>query len=424
MYLKQTGLIITYDNNQENQPLGFIDIISFNVSVSLDEMGKKAEVVIGRFRKVDKYITEYIELPGSEPEPFIARISGYFENKFIRGQKIGILISYEQLKSNENRKSYLDKFWITRISVRENEIVLSLEDNMFKLKSADKLVNIQYLTPQKGGKGGEKDLIKFVADGIKRDWGYDVKILPENIKREVDEYIFDNMTWAEVLVKLRDENIIRSFFVGDTLIIGLPYIQSGLELSEGKRIIYGEYKPQTLEVSFIYNKDESPVKLPIIENNLEYFSQKDMTIKVNGKNITKNEKGRTKTENYEVIRPRDGGEIDREIDQVFYNLSSDDFKKSVEEVADSLNLSGFNGDFTLFGALPEGFYESRYVELTDWVKIYNVEYGEVGLSGFKGGPIYEDYNEGEDIYMVVGYNISYSSGGIRQNIIIDGRIEK
>lgn len=370
MYLKCIARLIT--DNEE------IRIVETNIESSIESRTTTAKVTIPRFKRVQEE-TNY----------------GVMKNYQIpielsRGQKVRIVMYYTDEFDREYYR-YERFFYITRTEIDRNKLNLYLEDEMFQLKGAETIITEHYLAPSAGGGShGQSDLVQFLKDKVE-ELGYNVVVLPKNLKYETDEYEFVDMTLAQVLTYMNDNYLLRSFFIDDkTLIIG--------------RIYEGQINLPNLEthtLSFLANTDNEQV---IIDHDLTYYDDKNVNIEIEAKNYLRSNEVVT------VKKFTGVGETQRKVDVVFYNLSSKAFNDNIEELIRQNRGQGFIGTFNTFG----GIY-TPYLKIGDIVKFSNILYSNR----------IDEIIEGDiapDEYLIEGVTFKYTSSGIRQDVTIGKKI--
>jgi hypothetical protein len=247
---------------------------------------------------------------------------------FMRGDKVKIEAGYYYYDAagNEQIRQLTEIFdgFVTKVTVKI-PVEIDCEDNMFKLK--------QIAAPNKVYKAAQynvEDIVKELIQGT----GFTFVDAPQGIKTNVGDFRTQNETVAQVLLRLKKDYRIHSFFKGDKLYC------SGI-------VYYPDLAP-TPYPAFVFEKN-------IISDDLVYTRTDDIRLGAKAYSVNKaeltsfniNGKKKTTHKRLEVSV----GAIDGEMRTLyFWNVkSAADLKIMAEDRLRRFYYQGYKGKYTTFG---------------------------------------------------------------------------
>lgn len=247
---------------------------------------------------------------------------------FMRGDQVKIEAGYYYYDAagNEQIIELTEIFtgFVTKITVKI-PVQIECEDNMYKLKQLP-AANKVY----KADKYDVEDIVKELIQGT----GFTFVDAPQGIKTNVGDFRTQNETVAQVLLRLKKDYRIHSFFKNDKL------YSSGI-------VYYPDLAP-TPYPAFVFEKN-------IISDDLIYTRTDDVRIGAKAYSVNKTEltttnangKKKTSHKRLEVSVGVKDGEM-RTL--YFWNISNAaDLTKLAEDRLRRFTYEGYRGKFTTFG---------------------------------------------------------------------------
>ena len=295
-------------------------------------------------------------------------IAGGEESIFERGDKITIQVGYESNPVFGDIPTFYTAFqgYITEISPRKPMVILC-EDAMYLLKK----VKIE----------------KYESDGPKnlRELFTDLQLVanfPANeitqirtVDMNVGEVIIENLSFAKFLDYLKRTYGLLSYVKGSTLYCGFANITQSSEDAEilPNKIISVDFRKELIS-----------------RNNMNYKKKDDVLISLKAYSILED------NSRLESIQGDDDGDT-RNL--YYYNIDQDSLDKIAKEQVDKFKYNGYRGSFTMFG-VPQ-IVHGNAVDITP----------------------YEDVPDEAGTYIVRQVKTKHGTGGCRQEIFLDKRID-
>ena len=227
----------------------------------------------------------------------------YLKEYLWYGAEVSFSCGYEEYGIIERFKGYITSF-NADTAVAE----IKCEDEMFKLKQTSKL-NKTFAS------GDVEAILSWLKKETKSTWDYE--ILGDNI--QVGTVIFEKLSAAKCLLKLKDDYGLVCFFRDGKLIVGKPYETDFSKLVK-RQFEYGRNVISWKELKW-RSKDEAKLKVKVT-NHLPDGTKKEITI---------------------------GDEEGEERSLDFYNRNDSDLKKEAQALYDRMKYDGYRGKIMAFG---------------------------------------------------------------------------
>lgn len=425
MFLKNQCTVVNFGNrNSEDliNNLGELRIIDLEIDHKKESLTKTFKFKIARFFIYD---------------PVIDGVKQFakFQNDFKRNDIIRITLG------SDNANKNIEIAVITKAVFYKDVIEIHAEDLSYFFKGLNNISfsyqgNGNYNFLNKNGQREEgvdmkyENMLEFVKDKIDDSINFikDNIIIPDSIKNNDifninDIFINETILCSEALIlgqysfgnkqKMNTAQIVKyivknyQYWFDWELVID---DNNNYFLTPTIKRFYLEQLDIKHKLSFIFEEKKDDYN--ILDYDLEYYTDKDMTIQINAKSYLQN--NQVIEESY--IYPEERFAPDRSIDQIFYNMNTETLREVIRERAKSNVFFGWTGDITTHGTLPGR--DMEFIKVGDVVKIINAQYFNRADNFIDD----EEYNEDKENYKVIENFITFNEDGIRQEIKLGNRI--
>jgi hypothetical protein len=335
--LKLNCEILVYDGSSDRVKFTFEFVHDIEIISSYDQLTDTCTIVLPR----------NINFVGENA------VSG-IDSLFKRGDKIDVNVGYDGNLVNRF------KGFVLKVDL-ELPIKITCEDFSYILKK-------KVLTKKSYSTVSTSELIKHIV-------GKDVKYVVTSEQTLGQFIIQDGVTALQVLKYLNDNHKIYSWFRGDTLYVGLAFVND-------------------LRQNRVYDTERN-----IITNNLQYNIEEDISIKVKATSV--NQKivgGKSKEEKIVVFYPDEKSEGSVRSYSGKMNIDEASLRKEAKAFFESLKFDGYTGTFETFGAPA--------INHGDSVNIINNEFPE----------------QNNTRYLVKSVKTNFGVNGYRNTVELGGKI--
>jgi hypothetical protein len=313
---------------------------------------------------------------------------------FKRGDQVSINLTYINGSNVFQTKNQFDGF-ISQIEVTEYEVKIYCEDYMYFAKKTKMNFAATTITLDDLGNRLVNAINAILPAGLQK-----IILNTDGLSLSLTNFKAEKCSVVEVLQLLKDSYLLDSYFIDNTLYIGVNFT------SIGKRS-NSDFTFTTYPRTLVKRYSDDPFYLIIDKGNLKYKNADDMKFSITAKVYTSNS-------TYKEIKSGDADGEQRTF--LFYGDYSDSQIQSlVDNQIQRLKYDGFQrgSSFTTFG-LPS----IELLSLVSFDGIGQIRYYDNQV--YKQTLLKKVYQK--STYLVDSVKITYDQGGFRQEIGISNRV--